>query len=39
MKKILEFQRDAIVDAVGSPWISLKSCKPKPNLIVQLGRE
>lgn len=39
IKKILEFQRNAIADAVGSPWIALKNCKPEPNLIVQLGRE
>jgi len=33
LTRILEFQRDAIANAVGSPWIALKNCKPKPNLV------
>ncbi|HET9625831.1 MAG TPA: hypothetical protein VFP84_30920 [Kofleriaceae bacterium] len=34
--KVLEFQRDAIANAIGSPWIALKNCKPEADLIVEL---
>ena len=36
LSRVLEWQREIIENAVGSPWIALKAGKPKPDLIFDL---
>jgi hypothetical protein len=39
LSRVLNWQSKTIVDAIGSPWIALKSERPKPDLIFDVGPE